>query len=314
MAAVAFTFLITACRVERHEPAPDIEGARLGVQAMLDHGAATWNAGDLDGFISDYVADATFVTGRGVIRGADSIKARYGPRFAPGGVRDSLVFRDLQVDLLGPDVANAIATWVLMRGDSVTSSGPTSLVVRKVEGRWRIVGGMVVQPDCNLPAGESFERQLRYGQRCFRELVGATATVGYNVDSFGHDAYLPRALRGAGMDAYVFMRPGPGEKELPCPAFRWRAPDGCEVAAFRICGGYSAWDPEFPGHVRRAAESARPAAFEGRPSSRTIPAPAARARAVRCPSNARPSPCRCQRRATLRLSRCASPAAVMTTP
>jgi ketosteroid isomerase-like protein len=54
-------------------------------------------------------------------------------------VRDSLFFRDIEVDLLGPDVANAVAFYVLMRGDSVTSTGPTSLVVRRVEGRWRIV-------------------------------------------------------------------------------------------------------------------------------------------------------------------------------
>jgi uncharacterized protein (TIGR02246 family) len=120
-------------------PVSDAAEARAGVAAMLEHGAGAWNRGDLDGFISDYVPDATFVTGRGVVRGVAAIRERYAPRFGPGGMRDSLFFRDIEVDLLGPAVANAVAFYVLMRGDSVTSTGPTSLVVRRVEGRWRIV-------------------------------------------------------------------------------------------------------------------------------------------------------------------------------
>jgi len=106
--------------------------------AMLEHGAQAWNAGDLDAFISDYVPDATFVTSRGLVRGMAEIRARYAARFAPGAVRDSLTFRVLDVDLLGPRVANLVATYVLSRGDSVTSTGPTSLVLRKVGGRWKI--------------------------------------------------------------------------------------------------------------------------------------------------------------------------------
>ena len=120
-------------------PTSDPRVAREGVAAMLEHGAGAWNRGDLDGFLADYVPNATFVTGSGVVRGVEAIRARYAPRFAPRGVRDSLSFRDIEVDLLGPDVANAIATYVLMRGDSVTARGPTSLVVRRVGARWRIV-------------------------------------------------------------------------------------------------------------------------------------------------------------------------------
>ena len=38
---------------------------------------------------------------------------------------------------------------------------------RVKEGRWRIVGGMWIQPDCNMPSGESFIRQFLYSQRYF---------------------------------------------------------------------------------------------------------------------------------------------------
>jgi len=53
-------------------------------------------------------------------------------------VRDSLTFRLLDVELLAPRVIHLVATYVLTRGDSVTSTGPTSLVLKKVGGRWRI--------------------------------------------------------------------------------------------------------------------------------------------------------------------------------
>lgn len=114
------------------------DAARHAIAAVLDHGAASWNRGDLDAFVSDYADDATFVTARAVVRGRAAIRALYAPRFAPGARRDSLHFEQLEVDVLSGDAANAIAYYVLMRGDSVTARGPTSLVFRRVGGRWLI--------------------------------------------------------------------------------------------------------------------------------------------------------------------------------
>ena len=115
------------------------EAVRPEIEALFAHGAAAWSRGDLDGFMSDYAEDATYVTPRGVVHGRAAIRARYAPRFGPGGVRDSLHFEDLEIDVLGPDAVNAIAFYVLTRGDSVTARGPTSLLLRKSGGRWRIV-------------------------------------------------------------------------------------------------------------------------------------------------------------------------------
>ncbi len=108
---------------------------------MMDRSARAWNRGDLDGFMEDYLpGEGTTYIGRGgVLHGVEAIRAVYAPRFAPGGVRDSLSFERLEVDLLAPDLANAIAFYVLARGDSVTARGPTSLVMRRVAGRWRII-------------------------------------------------------------------------------------------------------------------------------------------------------------------------------
>ena len=125
-------------------------------------------------------------------------------------------------------------------------------------GRWATVGGMVIQPDCNLPSAAGFARQLAVGQAYYRREFGHATTVGYNVDSFGHTAYLPRMLREAGIDAYVFMRPGPHEMTLPASLFRWQSPDGHEVAAFRIAGAYCTWADDLRQHVQATLAAAAP--------------------------------------------------------
>lgn len=105
---------------------------------------------------------------------------------------------------------------------------------RVAEGRFVVVGGMYVQPDCNNPSGESFARQTLYAQRYFRETLGVTAKVGYNVDSFGHNLMLPQILKKSGMDNYIFLRPGEHEKHLDSNLFRWVSPDGSSVTAYRL--------------------------------------------------------------------------------
>ncbi len=122
-------------------------------------------------------------------------------------------------------------------------------------GRWRLVGPMVVQPDCNLPSAASYPRHFQRGKTWFREAFGVDVTVGYNVDSFGHNAYLPRLLREAGLDSYVFMRPAAGEMTLPTNLFRWRSPDGHEVTTFRITGAYCTRTDDLKDHVRAALEA-----------------------------------------------------------
>lgn len=108
------------------------------------------------------------------------------------------------------------------------------ITIRVKEGRWQIVGGWWLQPDCNLPSGESFVRHSLYSQRYFKDKFGIIAKTGYNVDSFGHNYMIPQILKKSGMNNYVFMRPGSTELEIPDPLFMWESPDGSQVLAFRI--------------------------------------------------------------------------------
>jgi uncharacterized protein (TIGR02246 family) len=81
----------------------------------------------------------TYVLPRSVAHGRDAIRDGYAPRFVPGARHDALSFENVEVDLLAPDIANVIGFYRLMRGDSTTAYGPTSLVMRRRDGKWRII-------------------------------------------------------------------------------------------------------------------------------------------------------------------------------
>lgn len=108
-------------------------------------------------------------------------------------------------------------------------------------GKWKIVGGMWIQPDCNIPSAESFARHLLYSQKYFESRFGIRVKTGYNVDSFGHAGTLPKLLRQGGIENYVYMRPDNGaEKSYPFGdhAFRWKCGED-EVLSFRIRRRYN---------------------------------------------------------------------------
>jgi alpha-mannosidase len=150
-------------------------------------------------------------------------------------------------DFLFTSSSAAIYEWVERNDPRMFAE----IQARVAEGRWQIVGGTWIQPDCNLPCGESFARQGLYGQRYFKQKLGVTSTVGYNVDSFGHHGMMPQILKQSGMDFYIFMRPGPHEKGLPGRLFWWESDDGARVLAFRIPHAYCTWAHELDQHVRR---------------------------------------------------------------
>lgn len=118
------------------------------VDSMLSASAASWNAGDLEGFLDDYSAGPglTFVGGSGRIRGIDEVRERYRTSYwAPGAERDSLRFEDIEVRTLGPDHALAVGRYVLHRPGSdaaeeeVGATGWFTLVLEREGERWRII-------------------------------------------------------------------------------------------------------------------------------------------------------------------------------
>jgi len=106
-------------------------------------------------------------------------------------------------------------------------------------GKWHIMGGWYLQPDCNMPSGESFVRQIREGQRYFEEKFGVRPTTAINFDPFGHTVGLVQIVKKCGQDSYMFMRPYPKELDLPSEQFIWCGLDGSRIKAARSKGGYS---------------------------------------------------------------------------
>ena len=127
---------------------------------------------------------------------------------------------------------------------------------RVKEGRWELAGGWWVEPDANIPGGESFVRHGLYSQRFFKKEFGVYATVGFNPDTFGHAGTLPQIYKKSGIDYYVYMRPS-ASHEMDYPdgtTFWWRSADGSEILACNLQDGYSTHDEVIPRIARLAVD------------------------------------------------------------
>lgn len=107
------------------------------------------------------------------------------------------------------------------------------------KGRWHIMGGWYLQPDCNMPSGESFVRQILLGKAYFRKHFGVEPKTAINFDPFGHTRGLVQILAKSGFDSYLFGRPQPNHQKLPGEDFMWVGFDGSQVMATRFCGWYN---------------------------------------------------------------------------
>ena len=107
------------------------------------------------------------------------------------------------------------------------------------EGKWHIMGGWYLQPDCNMPSGESFVRQILIGRKYFKDKFGARPTTAINFDSFGHSRGLVQILIKSGFDSYIIMRPDQSDSWLKTGNFIWAGFDGSEIICHKIESGYN---------------------------------------------------------------------------
>ncbi|MGO9519599.1 MAG: alpha-mannosidase, partial [Candidatus Korobacteraceae bacterium] len=107
-------------------------------------------------------------------------------------------------------------------------------IARRIkEGRWEIVGGMWVEPDLNMPDGESLVRQLLVGKRWFKEAYGVDTRIGWNPDSFGYTWQLPQIYKKSGIDYFVTQKMAWNDtNQMPFKFFWWESPDGSKVLAY----------------------------------------------------------------------------------
>jgi alpha-mannosidase len=109
----------------------------------------------------------------------------------------------------------------------------TRIKQRIKEGRWEVVGGMWVEPDLNMPDGESLVRQLLVGKRWYKQAYGVDVRIGWNPDSFGYTWQLPQIYKKSGVDYFVTQKMTWNDtNQLPFKMFWWESPDGSKVLAY----------------------------------------------------------------------------------
>src|SRR6476646_2025597 len=103
---------------------------------------------------------------------------------------------------------------------------------RVESGQWLPVGGTWVEPDCNLPSGESLVRQFLHGQRFFEREFGGRCPEFWNPDVFGYNGQLPQIMRGAGIGRFLTQKLSWNRFNAPPHhTFMWQGIDGSEVLA-----------------------------------------------------------------------------------
>jgi alpha-mannosidase len=136
---------------------------------------------------------------------------------------------DVRPDLTYAQSAAAYYNWMQKDYPEVFDG-----IKRRVkEGRWEVVGGMWIEPDCNLPSGESWMHQLLYSQNYFKKNLGVEAKIGWNPDSFGYNWNMPEFYVNAGIDAFITQKIGWNDTDVfPYRVFWWEAPDGSRILSY----------------------------------------------------------------------------------
>ncbi len=103
------------------------------------------------------------------------------------------------------------------------------------DGRIDLQGAMWVEPDCNIPTGESLVRQILTGRRYFEEKFGYCPRHAWLPDVFGFNGQIPQILRKSGLDYFLTQKLSWNTvNRFPYHSFVWRGIDGSTVLAHML--------------------------------------------------------------------------------
>ena len=101
------------------------------------------------------------------------------------------------------------------------------------DGRMELQGSFWVEPDTNLPSGESLVRQAVIGRRFLQQefdLTDEQLRLCWLPDTFGYNGNLPQILRGSGMDWFQTIKLAWNKvNDFPHRSFHWEGIDGSSV-------------------------------------------------------------------------------------
>ncbi len=133
----AMSLLIAAPLVAQQKTDPQAE-----IIAVVNDGAAGWNAGDLDRFAAIYAPDAIFVGAQGLVSSRDAIVAYYrGHYMADGKLHGKLAFQVAAFRRLSAVHAILWARYTLADAEpgKPPATGLATLVFERRPDGWKII-------------------------------------------------------------------------------------------------------------------------------------------------------------------------------
>lgn len=158
---------------------------------------------------------------------------------------ENIVVKGTDEQILGlmkdfPDmvyVANQMHTYRWMEKDYPEIFAQIKQKIK--EHKWEPAGAEWVEPDGNLPNGESYVRQFMYGRKYSKAKFNFISSVGLTPDSFGYNWNLPQILKKTEFRGFVTQKISWNDTtKFPYHLFWWQAPDGSKVLVYFPEGGY----------------------------------------------------------------------------
>jgi alpha-mannosidase len=115
------------------------------------------------------------------------------------------------------------------------------------QGKFLPEGGVWVEPDTNIPSGESLIRQCVWGKRWFQKEFGYDTKMVWLPDCFGFSGQLPQIMIGTGMKYFTtqkIARALKGNDKFPYNIFMWQGIDGTEILTHFYNKNNSRYNPQ----------------------------------------------------------------------
>jgi len=107
------------------------------------------------------------------------------------------------------------------------------------EGRWEVSASTWVEPDKNMPSGESLARHILYTKQYLSKLLEIPAEslqLDFEPDTFGHNISVPEICAAGGVKYYYHCRGNAADRH----AYVWRGRAGAELLCYREPYWYNA--------------------------------------------------------------------------
>lgn len=121
---------------------PPAQTQQSAIRAVLTSQVKAWNQHDLEGFMAGYwnSPDLTFFSGATETHGWQATLERYRKKYQSADAEmGKLEFKDLQVEMLGPDAAFVRGKFLLTSSNGKQPHGLFTLIFRQFPEGWRII-------------------------------------------------------------------------------------------------------------------------------------------------------------------------------